>query len=94
MTGLLEEAYFGDPEATVKRYLRVLDAYDSIDSRESELRRQLEETLDEDGPKATRVRSLEKKLEKLAKDRAALAIVEEDVLDLGLKPLPESVDKQ
>ncbi len=90
MTNLIEDCYFGDPDATVKQYLRVLDVYDSIDSRETEIRRQLEQTLDEDGPRAPRVRSLKRKLEKLARERAAVQEREKQVLDLELKPLPES----
>jgi hypothetical protein len=90
LISLIEDCYVDDPEQAVKRYLRVLDAYDSIDSRESEIRRQLEETLDDDGPRAPRVRTLQRKLDKLAKERAEVAEREKHVIALELKPLPDA----
>jgi hypothetical protein len=88
MQDLIERDHEEDAAKAVKGLLRCLDAYDSIDAREGEVRRQLEETLDEDGPRAPKLRKLQRKLDALAEERAEVEAAEAGWLDLGLLPLP------
>jgi hypothetical protein len=87
MTSLLAEDYTGDPEVAVKGLLRVLNEYDTVDSRESELRQRYEESLDAHGPNHSKSKSLARKLADLAKRRAAIQKTERELSDLGLLPL-------
>lgn len=89
MEELIGLEYEEDVGKAVKGLLRCLDAYDSIDSRETEIRQRLEATLDEDGPRSPKVRKLQAKLERLAKEREEVAEREAELLDLGLRDLPE-----
>lgn len=91
MEELIGLEYEESVKTSVKGLLRCLDGYDSIDSREREIRQRLEATLDEDGPDSPKVRKLQKKLEKLAAERAEIAEREVELLDLGLRE-PQPVD--
>lgn len=90
MERLIELDYEGRPAKAVRDYLRLLDGYDAIDSIQQEKRRQLEEELDERGPKSSKAKRLRKQLAELESRRAELQEREAEVLDLGLRPLPEA----
>ncbi|MBK8977738.1 MAG: hypothetical protein IPM29_17665 [Planctomycetes bacterium] len=90
MERLIGLEYEGDVGDAVRGYLRILNEYDTIDSLEDELRRQLEEELDDDGARSPKVRKLKHKLEQLGERRARAEAREAELLDLGLRPLPEN----
>lgn len=88
MTALIGLEYSRDVARALKELARVLNDYDTLDSREDELTRQLEEALDEKGPDDPRVKSLRAKLAQIDDRRAKVAEHEKRVRDLGLKDLP------
>ena len=88
MERLISREYEGDPRSAVRGLLRVLNEYDTIDSMERELRVRLEESLDDDGPDTPKARSLQRKLDRLAKQRAEAEAKEAKLADLRLRELP------
>ena len=90
MTKLIRLEYRGDPQKALKEIFRCLNAYDSIDSRELELRDRYEDALDRHGPKSSKVKKLQKKLEKLVAERKTVEAREQELMEFDLRPLPET----
>lgn len=81
---VLKLEYRKDPGKAVTQWLRILDAYDTLDGRQHELQKQIDDVEFEEGPKSKRLRSLKARFGKLARERARLVQKEKSVMDLGL----------
>lgn len=88
MEALIQREYEGDPRSAVRGLLRCLNEYDTVDSSEAEVRVRIEEALDKEGDRSPRLRPLQRRLEALTKDRAAIEKREKALLELRLRPLP------
>ena len=89
MESRIRADYEGDPARAVRAILKLLNQFDALDSRETELRRQLEEELDDHGDGGSKVRRLRSKLDDLAAARKKLLEREAEVSDLELRPLSD-----
>ena len=78
--------YEKSPEKALKGLRRLLNEFDELDIREDDVRARLDDELIKNGPKSSKVKKLEKKLEALASERRALESKKADLLDLGLRP--------
>lgn len=85
---VLRTDYQKDAQGAVRNWLRVLDRFDALDSREKELKRQVEELQAEGATK--RAQRLESQLADIAKEREAAFAQEKKVIDLILKHAPEA----
>lgn len=88
MFDVLGQRYAKDPQKAVRKWLAVLDRYDTIDAREQDLKEELLEVRAERGPESAKAKKLETALEALAKERADVEAEEAQVRDLGLLKLP------
>lgn len=89
MFDVLGERYAKDPQKAVRKWLAVLDRYDTIDARERDLKDELLAVRAERGPESAKAKKLEKSIEALAKERAEVEAEEAQVRDLGLLKMPE-----
>ena len=72
MRRFIEEFYAGDARRAARNALKLLDKIDAVDTRMEELEPRLEQALDDHGPRSSKVRSLQKKLHELGKQRQEL----------------------
>ncbi|HEB52306.1 MAG TPA: hypothetical protein ENI87_03515 [bacterium] len=84
MYDVLEQRYAKNPQRQVKKWLKLLDRYDSIDSRRRALQEELLAVRAEKGPKSSKAKKLMAKIEKLDLERAKVEAEEKKVRDLGL----------
>jgi len=87
MQRILKVDYQKDAMAAIKDWQRILDKFDSLDSRETELKRQITD-LEEKG-EAKRVASLKGDLAKIDKEREGTFAREKKVVDLVLRHAPK-----
>lgn len=85
---ILKADYKKDASHAVKSWLRCLDRFDQIDSREKELKRQLEEQ--EAKGKQRKVDKIRSQLAKLDGEREKALANEKKVMDLILRHAPEA----
>lgn len=85
MTKILRKTYAGNSTKTVKLILGVLDAFDTLDGKQMALRRRLDQTLENEGPKSKKFKTLKARFDKLEVRRRALLKKEAKLIDLGLK---------
>ncbi|MFK7738969.1 MAG: hypothetical protein AB8H80_01505 [Planctomycetota bacterium] len=91
MTDVLEERYAKSPKKALKRWMSLLDKYDSIDGRRMQIKQSLLEARAKKGPDSSRAKKLQKKLAALDAERAKIEQEEAKVRDLGLLPAPKKV---
>ena len=72
MEARLGEEYEGRPASSVKGLFRLLDRYDLLDEKQGLLEAQLEEEIEDRGPKSSKVKKRRKKIEKLKAEREKL----------------------
>jgi hypothetical protein len=85
MTKILRESYEGSPSKAVKQLLVTLDKFDTLDSKQMQVRRRLDRTLETAGPKSRKFKELKAQFDALEKQRKALLAREKKLSDLGLK---------
>ncbi len=88
MANVLKTDYKRDAKIAVKNWLRVLDKFDSIESRKAELERQRDEY--EAKGKPQRAARAEKDLHKLAKELDKSLAMERKLMDLVLRHAPKA----
>ncbi len=84
MYDVLEQRYAKNPKRAAKAWLRLLDRYDALDARRTQLREELLAARAEAGPNSSKAKKLNKKLAEIEEQRAKVAAQEEKVRDLGL----------
>lgn len=85
MFAMLKADYAKQPEPVVKSLLRLLDRFDYLDSKEEELKAQLDDAIVAAGPTSSRAKRLIQKLNELQKDKKATLAEEEKLAELDLK---------
>ncbi len=84
MYNVLEQRYAKNPKRATKAWLRLLDRYDALDARRTQLREELLAVRAEAGPKSSKAKKLTKQLAEIEEQRAKVAKEEQKVRDLGL----------
>ncbi|MCA8941539.1 MAG: hypothetical protein KDB80_03180 [Planctomycetes bacterium] len=88
MRKVLEERYKKDADRALKEIRKLLNYYDLLDIRRDDYLSRLDDVLLKYGPKSSKVRSLQRKIDKLDKDRAEADARKDKLFDLGLIPTP------
>lgn len=88
LTAIIKVEFKKDPRGAIKSWLRHLDRFDSIMSRQKELKRQLDEHAVRG--KNKRIKKVEGQLAKLEKQYKAALKAEEKTLNLVLKRAPKA----
>jgi hypothetical protein len=91
MFDVLEQRYAKDPKKAVKKWLMLLDRYDTLDASERRLQDELYAARAGEGPESAKAKKLTQKLEELATERAQIAAEEQKISDLGLLKMPEKL---
>lgn len=91
MFRVLDQRYAKNPKRALKKWLSLLDRYDTLDARKKQLKEVLYAVRAEAGPKSSRAIKLTKKLADIEKKRTAVAKEEVKVRDLKLLKLREKV---
>lgn len=86
VSSVLKKAYKKDPTRAVKTLEKLLNTFDALDKRESELSAQL--TRCEEKKKAGQIKKVKKQLEKLAKERETALATEKKASELQLRRDP------
>ncbi|MCR9245844.1 MAG: hypothetical protein NXI31_12500 [bacterium] len=89
MTGIIKERYQLDPKRAIKKWLALLDKFDMLDAQRKRVKEQWREARAEKGPRSSRAKKLQAKLDKIEKDRARLLNHEKKVRNLVLHPFPK-----
>lgn len=85
---LLTKRYVEDAEHAVRDWLTLLEHFDMLDARQSQLEHQLAEALAAFGPDSAKVIKFQDSLQRNAGDRVAARWRERQIRDLGLVPAP------
>ena len=80
MSSVLRAAYAKNPTAAAKAWVRLLNTFDALDDKEKTLNEQLQKA------RASKRKSIEAKLAKLARDREKAMVKERELRALPLKP--------
>tara|TARA_R110002073_G_scaffold298939_2_gene465695 strand:+ start:617 stop:1339 length:723 start_codon:yes stop_codon:yes gene_type:complete len=94
MYGVLEQRYAKSAKRQVKKWLMLLDRYDTIEGRRTALKEELLAVRADRGPDSNRAKKLTAKLAELDEDWAAVEAAEKKVSDLGLLKPPTKVAKR
>ena len=86
MHGLIAVHYERDAQKAVKEILKVLTAYDHLDSMEDMIEEQMDVELEKRGPRSPKLHRLKGKLAKIEQKKADNKAREKKVSDLHLKP--------
>lgn len=85
MLTVLRRSYERDAEVALKERQRILNAYDTLDSRRSELEQRYSQELEKRGPDSPKLKAIQRDLDKIAAEHKALEQREREVMDLGAK---------
>lgn len=85
MLGVLRSNYEREPEAALKERNRLLNAFDTLDSRRGELQKRYSQELEKRGPKSAKLKAIQRDLDELAAERRELEERERQIMDLQLK---------
>ena len=85
MHGLLRSNYERDAEAALRERNRLLNAFDTLDSRRGELEKRYSQELEKRGPKSPKLKAIQRDLDELDEARRELEEREQKILELGLK---------
>lgn len=91
MYKVLEQRYAKNPKRNVKKWLMLLDRFDTIDGQRAELKEQLLAIRATKGPDSSKAKKIEKRLADLDKQWAEAEAEEKKVRDLGLLKAPTKV---
>lgn len=83
LTSVLKKSYKKSPDSAIKRLEKLLNTFDALDQRETELNAQLARNQDKN--KKSSVKKIEKQLEKLAKERQDALDAEAKARELELR---------
>ena len=72
MTRILRKSYRSNPVTATKQRLEILNAFDILDAKESQVRRKLDREVERRGPKSSRFKQLKARFASLRKQRKAL----------------------
>lgn len=89
MQAVLEERYTADASKAVKKWLSVLDTFDTLDARRTELRERLSEVRADEGPESDKAKKLVAELASVEEERTKTLEREKKVRELGLRPMPK-----
>lgn len=89
MQEVLEQRYTADVSKAVKKWLSVLDSFDTIDARRMELQERLDEVRADEGPESDKAKKLVADLAEIEKEREEALAREKKVRELGLRPMPK-----
>ncbi|MFT4841934.1 MAG: hypothetical protein ACI8UD_001736 [Planctomycetota bacterium] len=93
MYGVLEQRYAKSAKRQVKKWLMLLDRYDTIEGRRVALKEELLAVRADRGSDSKKAKKLVTKLAELDEDWAAVEAAEKDVRNLGLLKAPTKVEK-
>ena len=85
MLKVLEETYEPDAERSADRLVKLLARFDQVDAEIRRLKEELDQAIEKDGPKSSRSRKMQKKLQKAESEKAELLAEKEQLQDLPLK---------
>lgn len=86
MLKVLAANYLGDAREAIAEIEKVVAQYDVMDARIALLEERIEQTIEDDGPKSKKLKSLQKDLDAARKKLEDLKRREKHLADLGLKP--------
>lgn len=85
MFDYLDRCYAENAKSAIRELRKVLGQYDKLDAEEQQIKANIDREIEKRGPKAPKLKKLERDLEKLAKEREKLAAKERELRDLALK---------
>lgn len=85
MLALLGNAYLGDPREAISEIEKVIAQYDVFDARIALIENRIDKTVEDDGPKSKKLKSLKKDLEEARGKLEDLKKREQHLSDLGLR---------
>ena len=85
MLKVLDAAYTKNPETRCEQLVKMLSEFDRVDAQISRLKETLDEAIEDHGPRSTRARKAQKKLEDAQSDKAALVPKKKALEDIPLK---------
>ncbi|MGE3173019.1 MAG: hypothetical protein AB7O97_10380 [Planctomycetota bacterium] len=80
----LDRCYEGNAKKALKEMRRLLNEFDKIDSRMTEIRGAIDREIEKRGPESKKLEKLEKQLAKLEEEREELFVREKEIRDLAL----------
>jgi hypothetical protein len=87
LSSTLRAAYGKDADKTTKALLSLLDDFDRVDAEIARIQGQLDQALEKDGARSTKIVELQKKLEAAQAEHRELIAKEQQLRDLG-QPKP------
>jgi len=91
MFKVLDQRYAKSAKRAVKKWLLLLDRYDTINQRQTDYQEQLFAVRATDGPRSSKAKKISAKLADLNKELAAIQAAERKVRDLRLLPPPKKL---
>lgn len=85
MFAYLDRCYHEDAKASIKELRQLLSQYDKLDAEEQLVRTRIDQEIERNGPKSTKLAKFDRQLAKLQKEREALVARERELRDLALK---------
>ena len=85
MFGYLDRCYDENAKSAIKQLRKVLGQYDKLDAEEALIRSRIDKEIERNGPKSKKLKSFDKKLDKVEKQRGKLRKKERELRDLALK---------
>lgn len=91
MYNVLEQRYAKSPKRQVKKWLMLLDRYDTLEGRRTSLKEELLAVRSTKGPDSSKAKKLRKKLDEISEDWAKVEAEEKKVRNLGLLKAPTKI---
>lgn len=91
MYGFLDRCYQGDARKVVKELRGLLGQYDTIDTKESDVRARIDKEIEKNGPESDKLPKYDADLKKITSERQELLAREQKLRNLALKSLNETV---
>lgn len=89
LSKVVKERYQLDAGVALKGWLVLLDKFDNVDAQRFLAKEQLRKTRADQGPRSTRAKKLQARIDDLDMERAKLIAKEKKITDLVLKPFPK-----
>jgi hypothetical protein len=86
MLAMLGRSYLGDAREAIAEIEKVIAQYDVMDARIALIEERMEQTVEDEGPKSKKLKTLKKDLDEAHAKLAELKQREKHLSDLGLKP--------
>jgi len=91
MYQVLEQRYAKSPKRQVKKWLMLLDRYDTIEGRRAQLKEELLAVRASHGPDSKKAKKIRAKLDELNEEFEAVAAEEKKIRNLGLLKAPTKI---